>query len=83
MWTIKLRRAARAIGIATNWVTPLVNDSGVSRQGRHHPARRHLPNRVVARVRHIKVARAVHRHAGWIVESRRAARAVAQLPLQR
>ena len=36
-----------------------------SGQRRHHPGGRHLPDRVVAGVRHIDVARAVHRHAGW------------------
>ena len=43
-------------------------------QRRHHPAGRHLADRVVAGVRHIDVARAVHRHAARTLN--RAARPV-------
>ena len=40
-------------------------------QGGDHAAGRHLPNRGVHSVRHVHVARAVHRHTGWIVETAR------------
>ena len=65
---VKPRRAARAIRAAQT--------ARAARQRRHHPRRRHLADRVVACVRHIHIAGAVHRHALGLVEPRRAARAV-------
>ena len=50
--------------------------AGQPGQRGHHAAGRHLPDRVVVGVRHIDVARAVHRHAVGLIEPRGAARAI-------
>ena len=66
--SVESRIAAGSVRTARNSRQP--------RQRRHRAARRDLPNRVVAKVRHIDVAGTVHRHATGIVESRIAARSV-------
>ncbi|OQB91096.1 MAG: hypothetical protein BWX86_02093 [Verrucomicrobia bacterium ADurb.Bin122] len=50
--------------------------AGGAGQCRHHARRRDAADRVVARIGHVEIARAVERQPGWIVETRGRAGAV-------